>query len=89
MAISTGSICADSITAIQSQLNKYGMAIMSLDNLCFIFKRKYELDDDDIRTDFQDIIDWFEAESWASGYTVEADWRRQTITIRTPQNIGA
>ncbi|MHA2047689.1 MAG: hypothetical protein ACW99G_23145 [Candidatus Thorarchaeota archaeon] len=60
MAISTGDICQDSITKLQNNLGVQPNQVQEvcLDNLCFIFKKKYELDGADARTDLQDMFDW-------------------------------
>lgn len=83
MAISTGDICTDAMDAIQTATEAQEPTTMYLDNLCFIFKKKYELDSADIRTDFQDIYDWFSTQSWVSDSSMRviADWVDQTILI--------
>jgi hypothetical protein len=81
MAISTGDICTDAMNAIQIKVESGQAVLLSLENLCFVFKKKYELDGDDIRTDFQDIADWFEAQSWLadSSMRVMINWAKQSV----------
>jgi len=85
MAISSGDVCVESITEIQNRSAGHQLHL-SLENLCFIFKKKYELDDADIRTDFQDMIDWFPAQAWWSTNTMylTPKWCEQCIIISDP-----
>ena len=85
MAISSGDVCTDSITEIQARTAGHSI-YLTLENLCFIFKKKYELDDEEIRTDFQDMADWFPAQAWWSTDTMAltVNWSVQSILIDDP-----
>ena len=72
MAISTGDIYADAITDLQARVEA-GLGDLeielNLQQLCFIFNKKCEFGDADLRTDFEDMAAWLEAQSWSTGIT--------------------
>jgi hypothetical protein len=85
MAISTGDISSDAMADLQTEVEGTNHVHLTLANLCFIFKKKYELDGVDIRGDFQDMVDWLDAQSWVanSGMFLHVSWRDQSVYFTT------
>ena len=83
MAISTGDIQTDAISRIQTEVEAGRHVNLTLANLCFIFKKKYEFDGADIRTDFQDMYDYLNAQPWVAGnnFICYSDWVHQVIGL--------
>jgi len=98
MAISTGDICQEAMTALQAQVTAGQGEGLSLRELCFIFKVTNEPTDEDVRENLQDMFDWFKAQEWTTTGAastsmeesqpalVKLDWVRQSITF-TPFKV--
>ena len=85
MAISTGDIYADAMTDLQAAVEAGKEVRLTLPEMCFIFKKKWEPDGEDTRTDFADMVAYLEAQSWATGnvrFFVEN--HRQTVVFSIP-----
>ena len=93
MAISTGDICTDAIDEIQALLGSTVTVItipLELPALCYIFGKKIDYSDMDMRTDLQDMADWFNAQSWLVDNSRSAilSWHKQRILLGAPAYGG-
>ena len=81
MAISTGDICMEAINEVQTLVESRRHARLNLQSLCFIFKFPYELDHGGAETKLQEIVDWFDTQSWVgdSNMIVYLSWHKQAI----------
>ena len=85
MAISTGDIESNALTTIMARIAVRKHVNLTLPQICFIFKKKYEIDGDDIRTDLQDVGDWLDAlpEVDANDMFVYVNWLENSVHIAT------
>ena len=81
MAISTGDICADAMDDLQLEIERGNRVQLTFENLCFIFKKSVDYSDADMRTNFQDMCDYLEAQSWIedSSMFLHVSWRDQKV----------
>ena len=93
MAISTGDICTDAIDEMQALLASTGTILtipLEFPALCFIFGKKIDYSDVDMREDLQDMADWFNAQSWLTDGNRSAilSWHKQRILLGAPAYGG-
>ena len=83
MAISTGNIRMDALNDLQVHVENGETIQLTFPNLCFIFAKKFKLEDATTPTDFQDMCDYLDALPWIAdtSMTLYVNWYNQTVFI--------